>query len=288
MGGRNQVGFVGLGHMGGPMATSLAKAGMKPLVYDVRPEAGKQQEAHGARAAASLADVVAQCDIIGTCVLYEHQVRDTFLGPSGIVTLGRRGQVALIHSTLPPGTVREIAAAAAEKGIGIIDAPVSGGDTTTKEGTLTIMVGAEDWAWDKAEAMLQTMGRDVIRVGKPGDGQIVKLGNNIMSLCNQAVHMEAIRFVKALGVSQEALDRVATACTGGSWAVSNYDHFDRYATEHTLAGTPELSHKLGKDLRVAVSVAQEQWTYLPIVALCSQLLPDLFDQRWAENKKQGK
>ncbi len=183
-----------------------------------------------------------------------------------------------------PETVREIAQAAQAKGIGIIDAPVSGGGDRSKqsdlEGSLTIMVGADDWAWDKARPMLEVMGKHIVRVGAPGAAQIVKLGNNIMALCNQVVHMEAIRFVEAFGVSREALDQVAMCSSGASWAVANYDHFDRYGTEHTLGGTPEMPHRLGKDLRYAVTVAQEEWTYLPTLALCAQLLPGLFEERW--------
>ena len=151
-----QVGFVGLGNMGAPMATNIAKAGKKPYVFDLRKAAIKELESHGAVGAGSLTELIGKCDIIGTCVLYDHQVKDIFLGPSGIVTLGRAGQVAMIHSTVLPSTVQEIAAAAEKKGIGIIDAPVSGGSVRSKEGTLSLMIGAEDWAWEKARPSRRT------------------------------------------------------------------------------------------------------------------------------------
>ena len=280
-----QIGFVGLGNMGGPMATNIAKAGKNPLVFDLRKDVVEVLESHGATGADSMADLISKCDIIGTCLLYDHQVKELFLGPSGIVTLGRPGQVAMIHSTVLPETVQEIAAAAQAKGIGIVDAPVSGGSGGSKEGTLTLMIGAEDWSWEKAKPVLEIVGKELVRVGEPGTGQVVKLGNNIMALCNTVVHMEAIRFVKAFGVTQDALDRVASTSTGASWAASNHDHFDRYGVEHTLADTPELAPRLGKDLRYAIAVAQEKWTYLPTVALCSQLLPGLYEKRWAQNKE---
>jgi 3-hydroxyisobutyrate dehydrogenase len=284
-------GFVGLGNMGGAMAMSLAKAGMTPKVHDLRVEAMDGIALHGG-VPASLIDLIDQCDVIGTCLLYDEQVQQLFLGPDGIVTRGRAGQVAMIHSTVLPATVRRIAEAAAAKGMGLIDAPVSGGGERLREGalegTLTLMVGCEDWAFTEAEPVLRVMGSEVIRVGGPGAGQVVKLGNNIMALCNQVLHMEAIRFVEAFGVNREALARVAGVSSGASWAVSNYDHFDRYAVEHTLAGSPELPHRLGKDLRYVIEVAQAQWTYLPTVALCAQLLPELFEKRWAENAKPTK
>lgn len=282
-----RIGFVGLGNMGAPMAAALARAGMQPVVFDLRPEPIRALEAQGARAATSLREVIAECDVIGTCLLYDHQVREAFLGAEGIVTLGRAGQVAAIHSTVLPETVREIAEAAQHKGIGIVDAPVSGGGDRSEagalEGQLTVIVGTDDWAFARAEAMLRTVGRHVIRVGAPGAGQIVKLGNNIMALCNQVVHMEAIRFVEAFGIRREALDAVASVSSGASWAMANYAHFTRYGTEHTLGGTPEMPHRLGKDLRYAVSVAQEAWTYLPTVSLCAQLLPGLFAERWKQH-----
>lgn len=281
-----RIGFVGLGNMGLPMAMSLARAGMRPLVFDLRPEPLAQLGAAGAVVAASLAQVVAECDVIGICLLYDQQVRDAFLGEDGIVAMGRAGQVAIIHSTVLPQTVREIAAAAAARGIGIVDAPVSGGGDRTQagalEGSLTVIVGAEDWAWEKAQGLLHTVGRHVIRVGKPGDAQIVKLGNNIMALGNQVLHMEAIRFVEAFGIARESLDAVAMVSSGASWAVANYAHFTRYGTEHTLGGTPEMPHRLGKDLRYVVEVAQQQWTYLPVVSLCAQMLPAMFAQRWGQ------
>ncbi|MBV7485548.1 NAD(P)-dependent oxidoreductase [Bordetella sp. BOR01] len=286
----NRTGFVGLGNMGGPMATSIAKAGRHPMVYDLRKEAVRTQVSHGAVAATSLAELIQECDIIGTCLLHDHQVKEAFLGENGIVALGRPGQIAMIHSTVLPQTVLAIAAAAKEKGIGIVDAPVSGGGARSREsaleGTLTLMVGAEDWAWEKARPILEIVGANVIRVGAPGAGQVVKLGNNIMALCNQVLHMEAIRFVQAYGVTREALDTVARVSSGDSWAVANYEFFDKFGVDHTMAG-PELSHVLGKDIRYAVAVAQEQATYLPAVALCSQLLPGMFEERWANNKRRG-
>jgi 3-hydroxyisobutyrate dehydrogenase-like beta-hydroxyacid dehydrogenase len=280
-----RIGFIGLGNMGAPMAAALAAAGLRPMVYDLRPAAVQDAVARGAVAAASVAELLAGCDVVGTCLLYDHQVRELFLGAEGIVALGRAGQVAAIHSTVLPETIRDIVAAAAAKGIGIVDAPVSGGGERTQagalEGTLTVMVGAEDWAWERAQGMLRAVGRHVIRVGGPGAGQIVKLGNNIMALGNQVLHMEAIRFVEAFGVRREALDEVALVSSGASWAVASHAHFDRYGFEHTLGGTPEMPHRLGKDLRYAVAVAQEQHTYLPVVSLCAQLLPGMFEARWA-------
>jgi 3-hydroxyisobutyrate dehydrogenase-like beta-hydroxyacid dehydrogenase len=281
---KSKVGFIGLGNMGGPMAANIAKGGYETLVFDVRDEPIKQLEGFGARGARDVGEIIDTCDIIATCVLYDEQVRELFLGPKGIVTKGRAGLVATIHSTVLPDTVRKISDAATARGISIVDAPVSGASERSREGTLTLIVGCDDTAWEKIRPVFDLVGKQLIRVGGPGDAQVAKLGNNIMALCNQLVAMEAIRFVTALGVSKEDLLAVASVSSGASWAASNYAHFDKYGIEHTLAGMRELPHRLGKDLRYTVEVAQSEWTYLPIVALCAQLLPTMFETRWEENK----
>jgi 3-hydroxyisobutyrate dehydrogenase-like beta-hydroxyacid dehydrogenase len=128
--------------------------------------------------------------------------------------------------------------------------------------------------------IFDVVGEKVFRVGDVGAGQIVKLGNNIMALANALVAMEAVRFVESFGVDRSLFFEVAQASSGASAAVRDWPNVDRYGIEHTLAGTPELPHRLAKDLRYAVSVAQERWISLPIVALCSQLLPGMVDERW--------
>jgi 3-hydroxyisobutyrate dehydrogenase-like beta-hydroxyacid dehydrogenase len=279
-----RVGFIGLGNMGAPMAANLARAGFEVLVGDRRAEPVAELVAIGATAA-DIPQMAAQVDVLCTCVLYEHQVRELFLGDGAILEHARPGLVAAIHSTVPPGLVKEIEAAARAREVHLIDAPVSGASTASRDGTLTIIAGATETALRIAAPVFEVVASHTIHVGRPGTAQVAKLGNNIMALGNQLLAMEAVQFVEALGLSRDELFRVAAASTGASWAATNFEHFDRYGIEHTLAGTPELPHRLGKDLRHAVEVAQQNWTYLPIVALCSQLLPAMFTTRWAETRQ---
>lgn len=280
-----KVGYVGLGNMGGPMARNLAKARLDLTVYDRRQVAIDELVALGAKAGGSVGELAESVDVLLTCVLYDHQVKEIFDGDDGIIARGRPGLIVTVHSTISPDTITDVAARAAERGIQVLDAPVSGASIASEKGTLTIMVGGDEAALAKIMPVLSVIGENIIPVGGPGAGQAAKLSNNIMALGNQLVAMEAIRFGAAFGLDKEAILRVAAVSTGGSWMASNYSHFDRYGVEHTLAGTAELPHRLGKDLRYAITVAQERWTYLPITALCSQLLPGMFEERWRRNQE---
>jgi 3-hydroxyisobutyrate dehydrogenase-like beta-hydroxyacid dehydrogenase len=264
------------------MASNIARAGVELTVFDTRAGAVDELVGLGARRAGSVAEVAASVDVLCTCVLYDHQVREIFLADDGILANAKPGLVATIHSTVPPATIEDIVAAANGR-VKIVDAPVSGASTGSKAGTLTLMVGASDEALALAAPVFELVAEHVIHVGAPGMGQIAKLGNNIMALGNQLIAMEAVRFADAFGLDRERLFEVAAVSTGASWAAENYAHFDRYGVEHTLAGTPELPHRLGKDLRYVVAVAQERWTYLPLTALGSQLLPEMYRARWAAN-----
>jgi 3-hydroxyisobutyrate dehydrogenase-like beta-hydroxyacid dehydrogenase len=275
-----RVGFIGLGDMGGGIAASIARAGFDLTVFDLREEAMAAAEEYGARRARSVGELATSVDVLATCVLYDSQVEDLFLGKDGIIAAANPGLVTVIHSSILPETVTEVAAAAAERGVLVVDAPVSGGRDRSRAGELTVMVGASDEAFATAEPVLEAVAKDVIRVGEVGAGQVVKLGNNIMALANALVAMEAVRFVNSYGVSYADLFEVAAVSSGASRAVESWSLHDRYRDEHPGAGTPEHPHLLAKDLRYAVGAAQERLTNLPIVALCAQLSPRMYEERW--------
>lgn len=279
-----RVGFIGLGNMGGPMAANIAKAGFDLTVYDLREEAIAEIETLGGRRAASVAALTASVDILCICVLYDTQLRDLYFGPDGIIAAARPGLVTVIHSTVMPATVLEIEARAKEVGVATVDAPVSGARDGSRAGALTLMVGADAAAFERVRPVLEVVGSNIFHVGEVGAGQIVKLGNNLMALTNSLVAMEAVRLVGAYGVKAEDLFRVAAVSSGASRAIERWDVYDRYGVEHTLAGTEELPYRLAKDLRYAVVAATERRTTLPIVSLCSQLLPQMFIDRWAERE----
>ncbi|MGA1827960.1 NAD(P)-dependent oxidoreductase [Microbacterium sp.] len=280
-----RVGYIGLGDMGGPIALHLAESDLDTVVFDLRAEAMEPHVAAGARAASSLEDLVGSVDVIGICVLYDHQVEAILLeGPGSVLAHSHPGQVILINSTCLPETVEKVTEAAEKKSVKVFDAPVSGASFASRQGTLTVFAGGPDETLDYCRPILDTYSSKIVHVGPaPGDGQAGKLANNLMFHVNHTAVMEAIRLGEAFGLTKEKVLEVAAAGSGNSWAATNYDHWDRFGVEHTLAGTDEIAHRLSKDLRYAVAEGLKRQTYLPVSAVASQVQPDMMTARWARN-----
>lgn len=278
------IGFIGIGDLGGSIAATIARHGFDLTVFDIRDEAMARAEGFGARRGSSVADVASTVDILCTCLLYEEQVRAVFEGEDGILTHAREGLIALIHSTIDPGTVVDIAASARSRGVRVMDVAVGEGRPRAVAGELTLMVGGPEDTFEAVLPLLEVIGDNVFHLGDVGAGMTVKLANNIMALVNQLTVMEALRFAEAHGVSREDLFSVSRVSSGASRAIEAYDQVSEYGVRHTLAGTAELPHRMAKDLRYAVAVAERRQTTLPITALCSQLSPGMFTERWARER----
>lgn len=279
-----RVGFIGLGNMGEPMAVNLAKR-HDTMLYDLRFEALNRALASGGRAATSVAEVARHSEILGVCVLYDEQVREVFFSETGILANAAPGLVALVHSTVPPQTVEEISAKATEVGVSVLDAPVTGARIRSEEGALTIILAGEDDIVESARPYLDSISNRLVRVGSaPGNGQRGKLVNNLMFHCNHSIVMEAMRFAEACGLSQEDVLSIVETGTGGSWVTEHYEFFSAMGREHTLANTGELPHRMAKDLRYVVAEAGLSRAYVPIAALCSQIMPEMLKQRWYEGR----
>jgi 3-hydroxyisobutyrate dehydrogenase len=278
-----RVGFIGLGNMGSPMAVNIARAGFDTAVYDIREEAANQACAAGAKKASSIAEVVKHAEILSSCVLYESQVRELYFAPDGIVANAGSGLVTMIHSTISPPAMRAVALEAEKHGVTVLDAAVTGASERAERGELTSIVSGSETSFELGEEVLAAVSKHVFYVGpQAGQAQIVKLANNLMAHINQLGAMEAVHFAEAQGLDREVVLKVASTGTGGSWASDNFAHFDRLGSEHTLAGTPEMPHRLVKDLRIAVQQAQENWINLPIAGLAAQLGPGMYRERWSK------
>ena len=166
-----KVGFVGLGLMGRPMALNVLKAGHTLTVWARRPESLAPLLAAGAQSAASPAAVAAAVDVLVSCVGDGPDVEAVHLGAEGVIAGGRAGLVAIDMSTIPPGTARKVAATLDGKGIAFLDAPVSGGVVGAEAGTLSIMVGGTEAAFNTALPVLQSMGKNVVHIGDSGPGK---------------------------------------------------------------------------------------------------------------------
>jgi len=206
-----KIGFIGLGIMGRPMAKNLLKAGYALTVYD---KFAKFDDlvALGAKAGASNKDVAAQSDLVITMLPNSPNVREAVLGKDGVADGAKPGTIVVDMSSIAPAAAQEICAALKEKGIVMIDAPVSGGEPKAIEGTLAIMVGGDEAAFATALPVLEKMGSSVVRVGDIGAGNVTKLANQIIVALNIAAVSEAFVLATKAGVKPEA---VFNAIKGG-------------------------------------------------------------------------
>jgi 3-hydroxyisobutyrate dehydrogenase len=216
-----KIGFIGLGIMGWGMVHNLLKAGHEVVVWNRN--AGKMDEftALGAGSGTSPADVARQCDITMICVSDTPDVEAVVLGENGVIEGVNAGNLIIDHSTISPTATIAIAQKLAERGATMLDAPISGGSEGAKNGTLSIMVGGSEADVARAMPYLRAFGKTITHVGGQGDGQKVKLVNQILVVVTQMAVSEALLFAQAGGLDlQKTLDAV-TGGAAGSWMLAN-------------------------------------------------------------------
>jgi 2-hydroxy-3-oxopropionate reductase len=206
------IGFIGLGVMGKPMSLNLIKAGYRLTVYDIRPEAFADLLEAGAVKGQSPAHVAASSDIIITMLPDSPQVEEVILGKNGVLEGSRPGSLIIDMSSIAPAVAVKIGKKAAARGVGMIDAPVSGGEPGAKDGTLSIMAGGDPEQFARAEKILLSMGSSVVLMGQTGSGNVTKLANQILVAIHLAAMSEAMVFAEKAGVDSE---RVYRAIRGG-------------------------------------------------------------------------
>ena len=207
-----KIGFIGLGIMGKPMAKNLLKAGYKLVVYDINKQPVKELVEAGAEEGLSSKDVAERTDIIITMLPNSPHVKEVILGENGVLEGARQGQIIVDMSSIAPLVSMEVAAKAKEKGVEMLDAPVSGGEPKAIDGTLSIMVGGSQEVFDKVKDILLCMGSSAVLVGDIGSGNITKLANQIIVALNIAAMSEAFVLATKAGVDPE---RVYQAIRGG-------------------------------------------------------------------------
>jgi 3-hydroxyisobutyrate dehydrogenase len=216
-----KVGFVGLGIMGQGMSRNLLKAGFELTVWNRTASRMAPLVEAGARAAASPAEVAAHGGIIVICVSDTPDVEAVILGPEGILAGAKAGSLVIDCSTISPAVTINLAKALAEKGVAMLDAPVSGGSEGAAKGTLSIMVGGAAPDFERAKPIFEAMGKTITLVGGNGAGQTVKLVNQVLVVGHALAMSEALMLAQAGGVDlQKALSAVE-AGAAGSWMLSN-------------------------------------------------------------------
>ncbi len=216
------IGFIGLGKMGLPMAVNLVKAGNLVRGFDMVRAALDEFAAAGGQAAGSVAEAVADASIIVTMLPAGSHVRDVLTREDGVFAHAAAGALLIDSSTIDVRTSREMAEAASSRGLAMLDAPVSGGTTGAAAGTLTFMVGGEAAAFAQAKPFIASMGKNIVHAGPSGAGQAAKVCNNLILGITMAGVGEAFALADRLGLDKQALFDIASTSSGQCWALTSY------------------------------------------------------------------
>jgi 3-hydroxyisobutyrate dehydrogenase-like beta-hydroxyacid dehydrogenase len=248
-----RVGFIGVGSQGGPMARRIVDEGFPLTLWARRPESLEPYADTDAVIAATPADLGAASDVVGICVVADVDVEDVLLRDDGVLAGMAPGGVIAIHATIHPDTCRRLANAAAEHGVAIVDAPVSGGGQLAAERKLLVMVGGSDSDVARCQPVFETFADPVIHLGPLGSGQVAKLLNNFVFTAQIAVSLDTYSFAQELGVDRAALAQVLAHGSGGSTVAGIIAamHFDLSGMAQVAAGL------LRKDVGLTLDVARE-------------------------------
>ena len=261
------VAFIGLGVMGYPMAGHLTSAGYDVTVYNrTVAKAEKWAEEHGGRAAATPAEAARGADIVLGCVGNDDDVRAVVTGANGALSAMAAGTIYVDHTTASASLARELESAASERGVGFLDAPVSGGQAGAENGALTVMVGGDAQVFARAQATMQTFARAVTLMGPAGAGQLTKMVNQICIAGVVQGLSEGMNFALRAGLDADTVLEVISKGAAQSWQMENRgntmvrDEFDfGFAVDW-----------MRKDLAICLDEANQNKARLPMTALVDQ------------------
>ena len=253
-----KIGFIGLGGIGKPMAINIAKSGFDLTVTDLREQPLNELAHYGARVAASAREVSEISDLVLASLPSDLVSEEVALGSNGVLAGAKSGDIYVELSTISPGLVHTIAKKASDKGVAVLDAPVSGGLDQRLDGTLSIMVGGEAKTLSKAMPVFKTFGDKIFHAGGSGAGASVKLVNNMLAGINMVATMEALVLGVKAGLSVETLKEVIGASSGANKVFEGLvDKIYLHSAEPSHGQTANQGlHTIGKDVRLANEMAQ--------------------------------
>ena len=260
-----RVGFIGLGHMGQPMATNVLRGGFELMVYDLRPEPLEALRGLGARVATSPREVGEYAELVELAVATDQEVEDVVLGADGVLSGARVGTVVAIHSTINPATARHVGAAAAAQGIGVLDAQMSGGASGAEAGTLCFMVGGDRALFERCRPVFQAEGAHVFHMGELGMGAVTKIAQQVMTCITILAVGDGLQVAERAGVDLDAFEQLVRVSAGQSHIADHWREMLRRMDARTI----ELFYE---GLRPALSVGHELGVPLPGTALAQQLI----------------
>lgn len=266
-----KIGFIGLGHMGHPMANNLLRAGFQVVVYDVVITATYALAQEGATVANSLGELAAQVEIVITSVQTGEQVQEI---SAGLFPYAKPGLLYIDCSSIDIAVTRELHQQAEKLNIAMLDAPVSGGVAAAMAATLTIMVGGTETAFQRALPILQKLGKKVIHAGPAGHGQAAKICNNLLLGISMIGVSEAFNLAKKLGLDQKKFFEISSNASGQCWSMTSYcpvpDILPNVPSSHQYE--PGFMAKMMlKDLLLGKNAAEIAKAYIPLGIVATKL-----------------
>lgn len=274
-----KIGFIGLGIMGKPMSKNLVKAGYDVMVHTRQEATMDELVEAGAKKASSVAELAQACDVIITMLPNSPQVRDVALGEGGIRSHAREGAILIDMSSIDPVESKAIGAALAEKGIRMMDAPVSGGEPKAVEGTLAVMAGGDKADFDEYKDVFMKMAASVTYVGELGAGNIAKLANQIVVALNISAVSEALVFAQKAGASPEL---VYQAIRGGLAGSTVMDAKAPLMLDRRFDPGFRIELHI-KDLNNALNAGHAIHAALPLTAQAMEIMQTLSNDGWGRN-----
>ena len=270
-----KIGFIGLGAMGKPMASNIARAGFELTVCDLREEPCKALAALGARVVASAREVAEKSDIIEIAVVDDAQAEEVVIGEHGVVHGARAGSIVAIHSTILPGTARNIAVRCRANGVEVIDVPMSGGQKGAEERRLAYMAGGEAAVLEKCRPVFVTSASHIFHLGELGMGATAKMLIQIVVCLNMIAAHESELLCKKTGLDFKSFQEVLHVSSGQSNVLDNWQGFKR-------PGEPEAVRRqraevFAKSLAPALELAREVGVSIPGTALAQGLLKKVLE-----------
>jgi 3-hydroxyisobutyrate dehydrogenase len=267
-----RVAFIGLGNMGGGMAANLAKAGHDVTAFDLSAAALDKAKERGCRAAASVAEAVAEAEAVVTMLPAGRHVREVYEG--SVIGTAPNSAILMDCSTIDVATAREEIEKAQAAGYRMVDAPVSGGIAAAEGGTLTFMVGGTETAFSQAAPFLEAMGKAVIHAGGPGAGQAAKICNNMLLGASMIATCETFVLAQKLGLDPQTFFDIASKASGQCWSMTSYCPVPGVGPETPADRDYDggfAAALMLKDLRLAMEAAQGADAYTPMGAYAEEL-----------------
>ncbi len=269
-----KIGFIGLGKMGHPMAANILKAGYELTILDVRRESSQDLEAAGAGRVDTPYEVAARSDVLLTCLPSPEVANEVVLGEEGVFAGMARNSTYIDTGTNPPSFMRRISGIGQERGIHVLDAPISGGTVGARAATLTIFVGGIEEDLERVRPVLETIGRKIVYMGPAGSGNAIKLINNLMLFVNFVGACEGVAMGARAGIEPRLLLDVITSSMGQSRI---FEHaLAAFLDGEAIGGTTDLA---AKDMQLGVEFADELGVPADVGALVRDIFIRFRDER---------